>query len=141
MLSVVINDSAFAAILGVSFTSSIGLMAWIVKTLAGVAARVESVEDRVDRLETARWSQLGGAKLTALIGALFLLVAVFWGGLYLKVASDTQRREDACHSRQNLYDGQITYTRFLGRQFGVTPAQLEAGLKDLRKELGPRPTC
>lgn len=141
MLAVVVNDSAFAAVLGVSFTASIGLMAWIVKTLAGVAVRVENVEDRVDRLESARWGQFGGAKLSLLLVSLVLLLVVFWSSLFLKVESDNQRQHAACETAQNLYDGQIVYTRFLGRQFHATPKQVEAGLTDLRKVLGPRPSC
>ncbi len=48
---VVVNDSVFAVVLGVSFTSTIGLMAWTVKTLATLVGRVEALGDRVEWLE------------------------------------------------------------------------------------------
>lgn len=55
VLGVVISDSIFAVILGISFTSTIALMAWIVKTLAGIAVTVEDHDDRLGRLEEPYW--------------------------------------------------------------------------------------
>lgn len=140
-LAVVINDSVFAVILGASFTSSIALMAWIVKTLAALNVRVEINEERIDRLEVARWGQLGSVKLKVLAVGLIFLVLVFWSGLYLKVQADSHRRSVACESRQNLYDGQIVYTTYLANEFRISEAEERAALKRLRKALGPRPVC
>lgn len=140
--AVIINDSVFAAVLGVSFTSSIALMAWIVKTLAGLVARVESVEDRVDRLETAWWAkQFGGARLTSVLAGMFVLVFAFWGGLWLWTESNAQRRQDACEFRQGIWDGQVDYTRYLADEFQVTEKQEAEAIVRLRKRIGPRPPC
>lgn len=46
-----IDPSVAAVIIGASFTASLGLMAWIVKTLAEVNVKVESMDERVKRLE------------------------------------------------------------------------------------------
>lgn len=51
MLGIVINDSAFAAIIGVGFTSIVALMAWIVRTLSSTVSTVKSMDTRIDRLE------------------------------------------------------------------------------------------
>lgn len=141
MLAVIINDSAFAVVLGAFLTSCIALQAWMVKTLSGLSVRVESNSDRIDRLETARWSQRGAVRLKLLAVVVIVMVALLWSALYLKVEADAQKRFAACTSRQNLYDGHIAYTSYLADEFKITDAQEQAALRRLRKALGPRPVC
>lgn len=51
-VGVVINDQAFASVIGASFTATLMLMAWIVKTLAGLSAKVDYLDERLGRLES-----------------------------------------------------------------------------------------
>lgn len=52
MLGIVIDDSVFAVIIGVGFTSIVGLMAWIVRTLSSTVATVKSMDSRITNIET-----------------------------------------------------------------------------------------
>lgn len=147
VVSVVVNDGTFATVLGITVTSCFALMAYIVKTLSAIDSRLAVVVEKVgglERREAQRWGGTGGAirvRLALAIIAIVVLIGAFWGSLYLKVESDAARRQDACVSRRNLYDGQITYTRFLGRQLGATPDQIDVALAALHKDLGTRPQC
>ena len=67
-----------------------------------------------------------------------LLVVVALGFGYI---GQEQDQHAACRDRQRQYDGQILYTRFLGREFHATGKQIEAGLRDWRRAAGPRPSC
>lgn len=51
LTALVVNDQLFATVIGGSFVSVLALMAWIVRTLATLTARVEYMDDRIERLE------------------------------------------------------------------------------------------
>ena len=53
VLALVVNDTLFATIIGASFTACLALMAWMVRTLATLSAKVDFLDERVERLE--RW--------------------------------------------------------------------------------------
>lgn len=69
-------------------------------------------------------------------GAVIVVTALAVGFLGL-----AEKSQDACHDRQRLYDSEIKYTRFLGRQLHATPLQIDNGVVALHKDLGPRPSC
>lgn len=51
LIALVVNDALFATIIGTSFTASLALMAWIVKSLILLSAKVDRIDERVDLLE------------------------------------------------------------------------------------------
>jgi hypothetical protein len=145
VLGIVIDSSTFATVIGVSFTAVIAMIAYIVKTLAAIDSRVAVQKEKIDGLERREAIRSGSgqgyyrmwiAAVVAVLGIAFL-----WVALFANVSYTNQRRHDNCLQQQSLYDGQITYTRFLAKQFHATPQQTHDGLVALRKSSGPRPTC
>ena len=49
MQGIVIDNNVFASVIGVSFTTCLGLMAYIVQKLASLDGRVGILEDRYNR--------------------------------------------------------------------------------------------
>jgi hypothetical protein len=59
LAALVVNDAVGATLIGASFTASLALMAWIVKSLILLTTQVSGIERRVEELETARGGRHG----------------------------------------------------------------------------------
>jgi hypothetical protein len=145
---VTVDSSTFATIIGVSFTATVGLMAYIVKTLVAINSAQAVLHERVDGLERREGffrsaGQRGAVslRLSGVIGAIVVILVVFWGALFANVHYDSQRQQDQCLQVRRQYAGQVLYTKFLAKEFHATRAQKQRGLHDLFVALGPRPQC
>lgn len=70
-----------------------------------------------------------------------LVMLLSLAGLGVGFIGLVQHSGEACHQRQRQYDGEVVYTTFLGHELGASEAQLAKGQADLRKTIGPRPSC
>jgi hypothetical protein len=51
VIGIVVNDTLFSTIIGVSFTACLSLMAWIVRSLVTLNGKVDRMDDRLGDLE------------------------------------------------------------------------------------------
>lgn len=156
VVSVVIDSGTFATVIGVSFTATLALLAYIVRTLAAVDGRVAVQSARIDALEKRetyrngpprsieKWAGESGMtrpRILMIVVAFMTILILFWSALVLNVQYQDARVHDSCVQRRNLYDGQIAYTRFLAHELKATKEQTAQGIRDFREAAGPRPSC
>lgn len=85
-------------------------------------------------------TKAGQRRLVYLLAVLYVTGITFWS-YSSQTRTATQRRHDACISRQRLYDGQVEIVEFLADEFHATRQQRIEGFERLHKKLKARPNC
>lgn len=61
--------------------------------------------------------------------------------IYVAEHVSEERRASSCADRDNLWDGEVTVVRLIGKELGATEARIDVAVGHLKDTIGDRPRC